>query len=122
MQIKPIIAAAVAIACIFLGWPAIAAGAPNPSGAAVNHDRESAAAGDTFVSQATIEEESIPTTEIAPTANPGEQTIPTTAKPVENVVIQSGRPRVERHRDARACLAAGNNVAIIKCAEKFRYR
>ena len=122
MQIKPIIAAAGVIACILLQWPAIAAGAPNPSGAAMNYDHESEAVGDKFLSQATVEDESIPTTEIAPVAKPEAQTIPTTVAPVENVVIRGGRPRVERHRDARACLNAGNNVAIIKCAEKFRYR
>ncbi len=122
MQIKTIIAAAGAIACILLEWPAIAAGAPNPSDAGVNYDGRIKTTGENFILQAMAEDEANATTEAAPETKSDEQDITKTGKPAAGVSLRTGRPRIDRHRDARACLNAGNNLAIIKCAEKYRYR
>ena len=122
MQIKPIIAVAGAIACIALEWPAIAAGAPIPSGAAVNNVGEIASAAEHFVLQAMAEDDADANSDAAPEAKSEEQDISETGKPAAVVSVRNTRPRIDRHRDARACLDAGNNLAIIKCAEKYRYR
>jgi len=122
MQIKPIIAAAGAIACILLEWPAIAAGAPILSGATVNYVGEIASAGENFILQAMAEDDADAKTEAAPGATSEEQDITRTGEPDAGVSVRSTRPRIDRHRDARACLDAGNNLVIIKCAEKYRYR
>jgi len=42
------------------------------------------------------------------------------SKPDAPVAVRNTRPKTDRHRDARACLDAGNNAAIIKCANKYR--
>lgn len=122
MQIKPIIAAAGALACILLEWPAVAAGAPIPSGAAVNYVGQIATAGENFILQAMAEDDADAKTEATPEAMSEEQDITRTGKPAAGVSVHSTRPRIDRHRDARACLDAANNLAIIKCAEKYRYR
>jgi len=122
MQIKPIIAAAGAVAFIFLGWAAVTAAAPIPSGAAVNHVDEFASGGEIFTLQAMAEDEAEVKTETMPEAMSKEQDMSKTEKPVTSVSVRNTRPRVDRHRDARVCLDAGNNLAIIKCAEKYRYR
>ena len=122
MQIKPIIAVAGAIACIVLEWPAIAAGAPIPSGAAVNYVGEIASAAENFILQAMAEDDADANSDAAPEAKSEEQDISETGKPAAVVSVRNTRPRIDRHRDARACLDAGNNLAIIKCAEKYRYR
>jgi len=108
MQIKPILIAAGVIACMFLGWPALAA--------AAQHYDDQLAAKEIFILQAAAEDESVEQTEIAP------QRMSEAEEKPAAIPIRSGRPRVDRHRDARACLDAGNNLAIIKCAEKYRYR
>lgn len=114
MQIKPILAAAGAIACMLLAWPALVA-------AAASNDATQAAADEIFILQAATEDEPVEETEITPQPMSEGQEVTAEEKPAA-IPIRSGRPRVERHRDARACLDAGNNLAIIKCAEKYRYR
>jgi hypothetical protein len=94
MQIKPIFAIAGAVAGMLLGCSGLVAAA---------------------------QDEPVEQTEITPQPKPGGQEMMAEEKPAA-IPIRSGRPRVERHRDARVCLDAGNNVAIIKCAEKYRYR
>ncbi len=42
-------------------------------------------------------------------------------KPATTVSNRKPRPQTKRHKDARACLNAGDNQAIIRCAEKYRY-
>lgn len=120
MQIKPIIIVAGAIAWMFLEWTAIAAAAPNPPGDAVNYDGHTARAGETFILQAMAEDETDANTEVAPQAKSEEQDMMKTAKPVTTMSVRNTRPRIDRHKDARACLDAGNNEAVIKCANKYR--
>jgi hypothetical protein len=40
--------------------------------------------------------------------------------PAATVTVRNTRPKVDRHKDARACLEAANNKAVIKCANKYR--
>ena len=122
MQIKPIIVAAGVLACILLEWPAVAAGVPIPSLAAVNYVGQIATSGENLILQAMAEDDSDAQTEATPEAMSEEQDTTETGKPAAGVSAHSTRPRINRHRDARACLDAGNNLAIIKCAEKYRYR
>ena len=86
MQIKSIIAAAGALACLFLEGTAIAADAPTASVNAASEQQDMTKAG----------------------------------KPAATVSMRNTRPHTERHKDARACLDAGKNQAIIKCANKYR--
>ena len=112
MQIKPIVATAGAIACVLLEWTAIAADAPNPSGDAVNYGGRMARAGEIFILQAMAEDKA--------DAKTDEQHMTKTGKPAATVSVRNTRPRSDRHKDARSCLNAGNNAAIIKCAQKYR--
>ena len=36
------------------------------------------------------------------------------------VSVRNTRPKMDLHKDARACLEAANNKAVIKCANKYR--
>ncbi|MBI3529013.1 MAG: hypothetical protein HY067_13720 [Betaproteobacteria bacterium] len=36
------------------------------------------------------------------------------------VLVRNTRPQVDRHKDARTCLKAGSNEAIIRCTRKYR--
>jgi hypothetical protein len=92
MQIKSIATVAVAVTCIFSMSPAIAA------------------IGEHFILQETILE----TRSEEPAMNKMAQT----TTPVR---VRVGQSR-GNHRDARACLNKASNPAIIKCAEKYRYR
>jgi hypothetical protein len=49
-----------------------------------------------------------------------EQPLQKARKVDTTVSVRSTRPQNEPHKDARACLDAGNNEAVIKCAEKYR--
>lgn len=104
MQIKPIIATAAALACLLPVWTAIAANTPNPS------------------SDAMPEETPAGTTGQAPQVMPEEQpmTKMEMEKPAAAVKMRNTRPKKDRHKDARACLEAVNNKAVIKCANKYR--
>ena len=97
MQIKPIIAAA-GIACMLPEWTAIAADAPNPP------------------SEILI----IAMAEDMAEAKAGEQHMTEIAKPATTVSVRNTRPKVDHHKDARACLDAKKNEAVIKCANKYR--
>jgi len=91
MQIKPILAAAAAVTCMSLQWTAIAADVPNPSG-------------ENSSLQAMADDQA------------GGQHM----KPAATVSVRNTRPRTDGHKDVRACLDAGKNDAIIKCANKYR--
>ena len=98
MQIKPIFAAASLIACMLPEWTGTAAGAPNPP------------------SEMLI----IAMTEDKADAKAGEQHMTETRKAATTVSVRNTRPKVDRHKDARACLDAKKNEAVIKCANKYR--
>jgi len=103
MQIKSTIAAAVAVTCIFSMSPAITA------------------VGEHFISQGTPPETDNAKSAEEPKAQPEEQAMKKTVQLAAAVRVRVGQSRVN-HRDARACLNQASNSAIIKCAEKFRYR
>jgi len=112
MQIKSILAAAVAIAFMIQGWTAIAA-----------HDSRNAS--EIFILQAKAgempETKTEVTSEDVPEATSEGQPMTKPQKPTTTVVsVRNTRPRTDRHKDARACLDAGNNESIIRCAEKYR--
>ena len=99
MQIKPIIAAAGALACLLLQAAAIAADAANPSGEAV-------------ILQAMAEDQA--------DSEAGKRHMTKMEKPATTVSVRNTRPKTEHHKDARACLDLGKNEAVIKCANKYR--
>jgi hypothetical protein len=103
MQIKSVITAAVAVTCLFSMSPAIAA------------------LGEQFIFQ-----ETLPITDSAKNAEesksrPEEPAMMKIAHTTAAVRVRVGQSR-GNHRDARACLNKASNPAIIKCAEKYRYR
>jgi hypothetical protein len=116
MQIKSILAAAVAIAFMIQGWTAIAAA------------QDSRIASEIFTLQAQAgdmpEAKTEGKTEVKSTDDPEAtsdgQTLTKPQKQVTTVSVRNTRPRTDRHKDARACLDAGNNEAIIRCAQKYR--
>ena len=103
MQIKSIISAAVAVTCIFSMSPAIAA-----------H-------GEHFIFQETIPETDNAKNAEEPKTKPEELAMKKIAQTTVAVRVRVGQSR-GNHRDARACLNKASNPAIIKCAEKYRYR
>jgi len=111
MQIKSILAAAVAIAFMIQGWTAIAA-------------QDSRNLSEIFILQAKAGDMPETKTEVksedAPEATSDGQPMTKPQKPVTTVSVRNTRPRTDRHKDARACLNAGNNGRIIRCAEKYR--
>ncbi len=111
MQIKSILAAAVAIAFMIQGWTAIAA-------------QDSRNLSEIFILQAKAGDMPETKTEVksedAPEATSDGQPMTKPQKPVTTVSVRNTRPRTDRHKDARACLDAGNNERIIRCAEKYR--
>ena len=112
MQIKSILAAAVAFAFTVQGWTAIAAA------------QDSRNAGEIFVLQAKAgempETKTEVTSEDVPEAASDGQPMTKPQKPVTTVSVRNTRPRTDRHKDARACLDAGKTEAIIRCAQKYR--
>jgi hypothetical protein len=126
MQSTSILAAAVAIACVLPGWTAIAADAPMPSGVVAAQDGRTTS--ETFILQAKIEEISEAKTEEktevkteeAPEGDSEEKQMTRTQTSDTDVSVRNTRPRTDPHGDARACLNAGNNQAIIRCTEKYR--
>ena len=119
MQIKPVIAAAGVIASMLLNFTAIAAGAPKPSGDAMNYDGQVASTGEIFILQAMAEDEADAKTGKALEAKAEEQRMQKSGKPAPTVSVRNTRPKTDHHKDARACLDAHNNEAIIKCAGKY---
>lgn len=111
MQIKSILAAAVAIAFVIQGWTAIAA---QDSRNASKIFILQAKAGDMPETKTEVKSEDIPeaTSDGQPTTKP--------QKPVTTASVRNTRPRTDHHKDARACLDTGNNESIIRCAEKYR--
>lgn len=111
MQIKSLLTAAVAVAWIVPGYFA---------NAAIEHEQD---AGAIFALQAATAEN--------PEAKPAEMNAPETEQEAKTgtekqaavqtaMPVRSTRPRNYSHKDARACLDAGDNAAIIRCAEKYR--
>ena len=41
-------------------------------------------------------------------------------KAKRKVAVRNSRPRDDHHKDARACLKAGTNEAVIRCSRKYR--
>ena len=117
MQIKSILAAAAAIAFMIQAWTAIAA-------------QDSRNASELFILQAragdmpetNTEGEAEVNSEDAAEATFDTQPMTKSGKSVATVSVRSTRPQNDPHKDARVCLNAGNNDAIIRCAEKYRYR
>lgn len=115
MQIKSILAAAVAIVLMIQGWTAIAA-------------QDSRNASEIFILQAKAgdmpetktEGKAEVKSEDVPEATSDGQPMTKPQKQVTTVSVRNTRPRTDRHKDARACLDAGNNESIIRCAEKYR--
>jgi len=103
MQIKSIITAAVAVTCIFSMSAAIAA-----------RDEH-------FTFQETIPKTDNAKSAEEPKTKPEELAMTKIAQTTVAVRVRVGRSR-GNHRDARACLNKASNPAIIKCAEKYRYR
>jgi hypothetical protein len=137
MQIKSIIATVGAFACMLPVYATIAADAPNASGAGLNGEHYAAQSSEIFMAAAMSEEnagmktgpaqtadpEQAPATakmEPAPQTIPAQQNMSNAEQSAATVSIRSTRPKVDRHRDARACLDLGDNKAIIKCANKYR--
>jgi hypothetical protein len=58
--------------------------------------------------------------EQAPQAAPAQEDMMKTEKPAAMTTMRNTRPKVDRHKDARACLEMANNKAVIKCANKYR--
>ncbi|HEX7955017.1 MAG TPA: hypothetical protein VF523_18295 [Burkholderiales bacterium] len=58
--------------------------------------------------------------EQAPQAAPAQDDMMKTGKPAATATVRNTRPKVDRHKDARACLEMANNKAVIKCANKYR--
>jgi hypothetical protein len=115
MQIKSILAAAVAIAFMIQTLTVIAA-------------QDSRKASEIFIVQANAVD--MPETKTGGTAEVKSEDVPEATsdvqpmtksqKPVTTASVRNTRPRTDRHKDARACLDARNNEAIIRCAEKYR--
>ena len=87
MQIKPILAAVGAVACMSHEWTAVAADAPHPSG-------------ENSSLQAMADDKA------------GAKTEERDMKPAATVSVRNTRPRTDHHKDVRACLDAGKNEAI----------
>lgn len=112
MQIKPITAAAGALACMLLGYASISAGAPDRSGAAVTNGDHSPRFGELVIVAAMSDEKA--------GMRIGQEHMANTEKPAAAVSVRNSRPKMDHHKDARACLEAVNNKAVIKCANKYR--
>jgi hypothetical protein len=117
MQIKPIIAAAGALACLISGWAAVAANVPNATGAALNREGRKAKAGEILTLAAMSEDK---TDAKAGQAGPAGQNMANGGKVPAIKSVRNTRPKRDRHKDARACLDKTDNKAIIKCAHKYR--
>lgn len=105
MKIPSIFAATIAAACLLSAWPAIAEDAV-----------------EIVVIPVATEGTNNLTKDSAPESKPEEDAMKKTAQPVAGVRIRGGQMRADGRRDARACLNQASNPAIIKCAEKYRYR
>jgi hypothetical protein len=97
MQIKSIVAAAVAAACMLTSMAGSAAMSEDKVNATTEKDPEARSSGEPM------------------TVEPMAQTSKSALQTIRNT-----RPKADRHRDARACLEAGKNEAIIRCANKYR--
>jgi len=115
MQIKSILAAAAAIAFMIQAWTAIAAqDSRNASEKIILQAR----AGD--MPETNTGGEAEENSEDAAEAALDTQPMTKSGKSAATVSVRSTRPRNDPHKDARVCLTAGNNDAIIRCAEKYR--
>jgi len=119
MQIKSIAVAAGALACMVLAYSIFAAGARDVSGAASSDDR-TAMPGEMVRLAAMSEEKAGLKTGQASQGLPAQQDMANAEKPAAAVSVRNTRPKMDRHKDARACLEAANNKAVIKCANRYR--
>ena len=97
MHIKSIVAAAVAAGCLLTSVAGTAALSEDKGNATTEKDPEARSSGEPV------------------TAEPMAQSSKSALQTMRNT-----RPKADRHRDARACLEAGKNEAIIRCANKYR--
>ena len=114
MQIKPIIAAAAALACLISASAAVAA---NASGAASNPDRRTAKAGEILMLAAMSEDKALAK---PGQAGPAERDMTNAGKAPATTSVRNTRPKFDRHKDARACLDKADVKSIIKCANRYR--
>ena len=119
MQIKPVISAAGVVASMLLSLTAIPASAPKPPGDAMNYDGQIASTGEIFILQAMAEDEADAKSGKALEARAEEQHMQKSGKPAPTKSVRNTRPKTDHHKDARACLDAGKNEAIVKCANKY---
>jgi hypothetical protein len=96
MQIRSILAAALVAGFILTGT-GIAAMSEDKVNATAEKDPEAKSSGEAMTAE--------------PTAS---------SKPQAPLAVRNMRPKADRHKDARVCLEAGKNEAIIKCANKYR--
>jgi hypothetical protein len=116
MQIKSILAAAVAIAFMIQGWTAVAAAHDSRNASEIFTLQARAA----DVPEEKVEPKAAVKSEGDPEAKSGGRSMTKPRKQVATVSVRNARPPTDRHKDARACLDAGKNEAIIRCAEKYR--
>ncbi len=108
MQIKSISTTLVAFAFLLAGGVAIAAeqNSSNSTRADENFEAKTAAKAE------------VRSRDVADAAPQAESSMKTT-KPTRTISVRNTRPQVDGHRDARACLKAGNSEAIIRCSQKY---
>jgi hypothetical protein len=114
MSIKPTIAAAGTVAWLLLYGPAFAEDAADAP--EMQSDGQAVETVDISATAAADE----PAVAPAPQPAPEPMDMAEPERPAASVILRTGAARGKGHRDARACLEAADNAAIIKCAEKYR--
>jgi hypothetical protein len=119
MPIKPIIAAASTVAWLLLSGPVFAEDAPDAS--EMQSDGQSVETVETVdISATAAASADEPAAAPAPQPAPQAMDMADPERPAAKVILRTGAARGKGQRDARACLEATDNAAIIKCAEKYR--
>lgn len=108
MQIKSIPSTAVAFAFLLASGAAISAGDNIPKSTQANDNFEAKTAGKPEVRSRDVVD-----------AAPDGQSSTRVTKPTRTVSVRNTRPQADGHKDARACLKAGTNEAVIRCARKY---
>ena len=109
MQIRSMPAAAVACAFLLAGGAAFAA----------EQDKSKSTKADENFEAKTAGKAEVRSRDVADAAPEAQSTMKAT-KPMRTVTVRNTRPPGDRHKDARACLNAGTNEAIIRCSRKYR--
>jgi len=108
MQIKSISASVVAFAFLLAG---------DVASAAEQNSANSTSADENFEAKTAAKAE-VRSRDVADSAPQAESSIKTT-KPTRTTSVRNTRPQTDGHKDARACLKAGSNEAIARCARKY---